>query len=72
MYNCICNSADIKNAYELSEEHILEFLSYWLVQQYVLRDESKIQYVFRNMAKTVARVKPRTVFAATKMPRISS
>lgn len=45
--------ADIKNAYELSEEHILEFLSYWLVQQYVLKDESKIQYVFRNMAKFV-------------------
>jgi hypothetical protein len=45
--------ADVKNAYELSEEHILEFLSYWLVQQYVLVDDSKIQHVFRNMAKFV-------------------
>lgn len=45
--------AEVKNAYDLSEEHILEFLSYWLVQQYVLKDDSKIQYVFRNMAKFV-------------------
>lgn len=45
--------ADIKNAYELNEEHILEFLSHWLVQQFVLEDDSKIQHIFRNLAKFV-------------------
>jgi len=49
----LIENADIKNAYELNEEHILEFLSHWLVQQFVLEDDSKIQHVFRNLAKFI-------------------
>lgn len=45
--------ADVKNAYDLNEEHIIEFLSHWLVQQFVLEDEARIQYIFRNLAKFV-------------------
>ncbi len=45
--------ANVKNAFELNEEHILEFLSHWLVQQFVFEDDSKIQHVFRNLAKFI-------------------
>jgi hypothetical protein len=49
----LTKNADVKNAYELSEEHILEFLSRWLVQQFVFEDDTKIQHVFRNLAKFI-------------------
>lgn len=49
----LIKNAEVKNAYELSEEHILEFLSRWLVQQFVFEDDTKIQHIFRNLAKFI-------------------
>lgn len=49
----LTNYADVHNVFELHEEHILEFLCHWLVQQFVLEDETKVQNVFRNLAKFV-------------------
>lgn len=46
--------ADVSNSYELNDEHILEFLSYWLVQKFALEDVSRIPRIFHTMARFVS------------------
>jgi hypothetical protein len=45
--------ADVNNSDDLNDEHILEFLSYWLVQRFALEDDSRIPNIFRTMARFV-------------------
>ncbi len=43
----------VYDIYDLKDEHILEFLAFWLVKEYVMEDEAQVQHVFRTMARLV-------------------
>jgi len=44
---------DVYDVFDLREDHLLEFLSTWLVQEYTMQDDRQVQYNFRMLARFV-------------------
>jgi hypothetical protein len=49
--------ANVNDSSELDEEHLLEFLSYWLVQQFIFKDHREIPHIFWTIARFVSWLK---------------
>jgi len=44
---------DVYDVFDLREDHLLEFLSTWLVQEYTMQDDRQVQHNFRMLARFV-------------------
>ncbi len=47
------DEANLKRIYDLQEDHIAEFLSIWLVKEFVLKNDQQIQNIFRALARFI-------------------
>lgn len=49
--------ANVNDSSELDEEHLLEFLSCWIVQQFLFKDHREIPHIFWTIARFVSWLK---------------
>lgn|GEM_PF-5553137 len=49
----LIEQADMRNVYDISEEHLLEFLSIWVVKHYAQEEVERIPRLFKTIARFI-------------------